>query len=64
MKMTQELSSFGIDDLPEKLLGEIKYLSEEVRRFEIENFELRQELQFMELLIQDIQIGPAKGEVN
>ncbi len=62
--MTQELSSFGIDETNEKLLGEIKYLSEEVRRLEIENYELRQELNLLELLIKDIEIGRAEGEVN
>ncbi|NBP28688.1 MAG: hypothetical protein EBV23_03790 [Flavobacteriia bacterium] len=43
---------------------EIEYLSSEVRKLEIENYELRQNLEMLELLIQDIRIGEAKGEMN
>ena len=43
---------------------EIEYLSSEVRKLEIENYELRQNLEMLELLIQDIRIGQAKGEMN
>lgn len=68
LKMTKEKSIFGIESQPEKsfdfLQGEVKYLSEEVRRLEIENFELRQEIRLLEILIQDIQIGVPKGEMN
>lgn len=68
MKMQQELSTSGIESGPEKTLqflqGEVKYLAEEVRRLEVENFELRQEIALLELLIQDLQIGTPKGEMN
>jgi regulator of replication initiation timing len=43
---------------------EIDYLASEVRKLEIENYELRQNLEMLELLIQDIRIGQAKGEMN
>jgi len=43
---------------------EIEYLSSEVRKLELENYELRQNLEMLELLIQDIRIGEAKGEMN
>jgi hypothetical protein len=46
------------------LLNEIEYLAEEVRRLEVENFELRQELQLYESVLIDIQTGTPTGGVN
>ena len=43
---------------------EIDYLSSEVRKLEIENYELRQTVQMLELMLEDIQIGQPKGEMN
>jgi hypothetical protein len=66
--MTQELSTVGtdleIDGTLERFQEEINYLSNLVRKLEVENYELRQELQLMELLIQDLQIGIPKGDMN
>jgi len=66
--MTQELFTPGIEledvDTVERFKEEINYLSNLVRKLEVENYELRQELQLFELLIQDIQIGSPKGEMN
>lgn len=66
--MMQEPSTSGIDSISDdsfqRLLSEVKYLSEEVRRLEVENYELRQEITLLELLIKDLEIGTPKGEMN
>lgn len=66
--MTQGLSTVGIDVEPDNsiqiLQEEIVYLSELVRKLEVENYELRQELKLLDLLIKDIEIGLPKGEMN
>lgn len=46
------------------LKAEIEYLAEEIRKLEIENHELRQEIQLYETLIHDIQTGTPKGGIN
>jgi len=52
------------DKSVEFLEGEVEYLSNEVRRLEIENYELRQDIRLLEMMLEDLQIGQPKGELN
>lgn len=65
----RKVTTYGAKALtPEQTIefyeDEIEYLVSEVTRLEIENFELSQQVQMLEIMLEDIKIGQPKGEMN